>query len=94
MYHADKHPRGSELIVPEDCHIVQYENGSAALFSSVTMRTIKTVDGILTKELTEQKLRKNRPIAEPETCLVSIENPTSIGTVMGVSNMKEVYEVA
>jgi threonine aldolase len=35
MYHANKLPRGSEMIAAEECHVVQYENGSSALFSGV-----------------------------------------------------------
>lgn len=94
MYHADMHPRGSELLAAEESHVIQYENGSAAVFSSVTMRPIRTGDGVLTRALVETKIRKGRGVAEPETCLIAQENPSSIGTVTPLTNMREVYELA
>lgn len=85
--------RGDEIIVEENCHIVQHEVGAAALISGVQLRTIKGLNSIMSAAQVEAGIRED-DIHYPETGLICIENALSNGHVVPLNNMKDVYEAA
>jgi threonine aldolase len=40
-------PRGSEVILGEQCHIIQHEAGAASVIAAVQTRTVDAPDGVL-----------------------------------------------
>lgn len=85
--------RGDEIIVEENCHIVQHEVGAAAVISGVQLRIIKGEKGIMSASMVEAGIRES-DIHCPDTGLICMENALANGTVAPLDRMKEIYEVA
>lgn len=87
--------RGSEVILPDECHIVRYENGGAAVICGLQLRTIKTSSGIMPPEEVEKRIRRRTDnICFPSTGLIAMENTFSTGDMIPIDAMKKVREVA
>lgn len=85
--------RGNEIIVEENCHIVQHEVGAAAVLSGVQLRTIKGTKGIMDPKDVSKAIRET-DIHYPQTGLICMENALSNGTVVPLARMKEIYDIA
>lgn len=85
--------RGNEIIAEENCHIVQHEVGGIAVLSGVHLRTVRGNRGIMEPGDVEKAIREN-DIHYPETGLICMENALSNGTVVPLSRMKEIYDIA
>ena len=72
-------PRGSEVILDDQCHIVQHESGAASIIAGVQLRTIDTHESILSPDAIEQRVRIGDDIHEPKTSLICLENAHSNG---------------
>jgi threonine aldolase len=81
-------PRGSEVILDENCHIVQHEAGGAAIIAGVQLRTVATARGCLSHEDVATRIRGN-DIHYPPTALVCLENAHSNGRVFTLAQMDE-----
>jgi len=86
-------PRGSEVILGEQCHIIQHEAGAASVIAGVQTRPIFAPAGILPPEAIEERIRGN-DIHFPPTSLVCLENAHSSGRVVPLSYMREVADLA
>ena len=86
-------PRGSEVILGEQCHIIQHEAGAASVIAGVQTRPIFAPDGVVPLAAIEERIRGN-DIHFPPTSLVCLENAHSSGRVISLSYMKEVSELA
>jgi len=86
-------PRGSEIILGEESHIVQHEAGGAAVIAGVQLRTVATKHGALTRNDVASRIRGD-DIHYPPTSLVCMENAHSNGRVIQLSQMDEVFNVA
>jgi threonine aldolase len=85
--------RGTEVILGEECHIVQHEAGAAAVIAGVQTRTIGAPDGTLPPEAIRQRVRR-ADLHAPETSLICLENAHSLGRVAGLEAMDAVRAVA
>lgn len=86
-------PRGSEVILDENCHIVQHEAGAAAVIAGVQLRTVQTPRGCLSKNDIGSRIRGN-DIHYPPTSLVCLENAHSNGRVIPLAEMDEAVAAA
>lgn len=86
--------RGNEVIVGDDCHIIEHEAGAAAVISGVQFRTVESSKGILNPEKVISKIRKEKDIHFPETALICLETAHSSGKVVPLSVMEEIYNGA
>lgn len=86
-------PRGSEVILGEECHIVVHEAGAAAVISAVQLRCISAPDGILKPEEIEKRLRL-QDLHAPATSLICLENAHASGRVVSLAYMDEVLSLA
>jgi threonine aldolase len=86
-------PRGSEIILGEQCHIIQHEAGAASVIAGVQTRTVNAPGGILPLEEVEARIRGD-DIHYPPTSLISIENAHSSGKVVPLDYMKELSSLA
>jgi threonine aldolase len=87
-------PRGSEVILGEDCHIVQHEVGASSVIAGVQLRTVPSDKGLLDAQLIEERIRPDGDIHFPETSLICLENAHSNGRVIPLEKTQEVYRVA
>ena len=81
-------PRGSEVILDENCHIVQHEAGGAAVIAGVQLRAVATAHGCLSWDNVATRIRST-DIHYPPTSLVCIENAHSNGRVFSLEGMDE-----
>ncbi|MDH7484086.1 MAG: low-specificity L-threonine aldolase, partial [Spirochaetales bacterium] len=86
-------PRGSEVIVGEESHIVQHEAGAAAIIAGVNLRPISAPDGRLDSEAIAARIRGD-DIHYPPTSLICMENAHSSGRVVPLEVMRKVLNVA
>lgn len=85
--------RGTEVILEENCHILQHEVGSPAIIAGVQIRPVKSNKGEMNPNDVEKTIR-GEDIHFPETSLICVENAHSNGRVLSIQNMKEIYAVA
>ena len=85
--------RGTEVILGEECHIIQHEAGAASVIAGVQTRTIPAPNGILTAAAIRERLRK-QDLHAPETSLICIENAHSLGRTVPLAAMDEVRKIA
>lgn len=86
--------RGDEVIIGDDCHIVEHEAGASSVISSVQLRTLASDKGALSPDDIESKVRIGEDIHTPSTGLICIENPHSNGRVIPLENMEKIYGIA
>jgi len=86
-------PRGTEVLLGEECHIIQHEAGAASVIAGAQLRTISAPDGIITPNALEKRLRK-RDLHAPATSLICMENAHSHGKTVSLSVMNEVQKTA
>jgi threonine aldolase len=85
--------RGTEIILGEECHIIQHEAGAASVIAGVQTRAIPAPDGILTAKALKERLRKG-DLHGPPTSLICLENAHSLGRAVPLAAMDEVRETA
>ncbi|MDR0707749.1 MAG: aminotransferase class I/II-fold pyridoxal phosphate-dependent enzyme [Treponema sp.] len=86
-------PRGTEVILGEECHIIQHEAGAASIIAGVQTRPVSAPDGVLTPDNLIKRLRKAE-LHEPATSLICVENAHSLGRVVSLVDMGAVRAVA
>jgi len=87
-------PRGSEVILDDECHIVQHEAGGSAIIAGVQLRTVKCPDYILTADEITRRIRIGEDIHEPRTSLICLENAHSAGKVIPIKEMEAIRRTA
>ena len=85
--------RGTEVILGEECHIIQHEAGAASIIAGVQTRSISAPDGILPAKALRERLRK-QDLHMPPTSLICLENAHSLGKSVPLAAMDEVRQVA
>ena len=85
--------RGTEVLLGEECHIIQHEAGAASIIAGVQTRTIPAPDGILTTDALLARLRKQE-LHMPPTSLICLENAHSLGRVVPLEAMDNVRKIA
>jgi len=86
-------PRGSEVILGDDCHIVQHEVGAPAVIAGVQLRCINSRQGELDPLEIASKIR-GEDLHFPVTSLICLENAHSNGRVIPLQNMAAIHAIA
>jgi len=86
--------RGDEVILDDQCHIIQHEAGASSIIAGVQLRAIDTKDGLMDIDNVESKIRKEINIHYPKTTLICLENALSNGKVLSIEYMKSIYQLA
>ncbi|MDQ0254955.1 threonine aldolase [Evansella vedderi] len=86
---------GQEIIMDNEAHVFLYEGGATSAFAGVQSRTLTNDRGKMGLDDLEEAIR-GEDIHFPETALIWLENShnRSGGSVLPVSYMREVYELA
>jgi threonine aldolase len=85
--------RGTEVILGEECHIIQHEAAAAAIIAGVQTRPAPAPDGVLSAAALTERLRK-RDLHAPATSLICLENAHSLGRAASLSAMDETRRLA
>ena len=87
--------RGDEVIIYDDCHIIQHEAAASAVIAGVQLRALSGRGSEPDAELIRSKIRIDpEDIHQPRTGLICLENAHSDGRVISLENMRRVREVA
>lgn len=86
--------RGSEVILDDNCHIVQHEAGASSIIAGVQLRTINSKNGIFLPNEIASRIRTAEDIHEPKTSLICLENAHSSGKVLQLEFMQEVRRIS
>lgn len=86
---------GSEVVLEQHAHIVEYEYGAAAALSGLQVHPVVTPDGLLTSEHVESAIRSTSRYL-PVTGVIAIENThmDSGGRVMPLEVARGIRETA
>ena len=81
---------GDEVICDKNAHIFQYESGSPAKLSGLSMNLLNGEDGILFPEQVEQAIRPTTAYYMPHSKVIEIENTHNVagGVVYPIENIK------
>jgi threonine aldolase len=85
--------RGTEVILGNECHIIQHEAGAASVIAGVQTRPVPAPDGVLPLETVRRYIRK-RDLHAPATSLVCVENAHSSGRVAPLADMDALKTLA
>jgi threonine aldolase len=66
---------GDEIICDKNAHIFQYESGSPAMLSGLSMNLIDGKNGIITTEQVESVIRPTSAYYMPRTKVIEVEVP-------------------
>ncbi|MEA5084581.1 MAG: low-specificity L-threonine aldolase [Lachnospiraceae bacterium] len=87
--------RGQEIILPDNCHVVQHEGGAAAYICGGQFRCIQPINGEMDLTVVEKSIRKDpEDIHQTSTALITYENADSDGQVRSVEYMAKVKALA
>ena len=86
-------PRGTEVILGEQCHIIQHEAGAASIIAGVQVRPIDAPAGVLDPEAVSSRIR-GEDIHYPATSLICVENAHSSGRVVSLGALDALRAVA
>jgi threonine aldolase len=79
-------PRGSEVILGEECHIVAHEAGAPSVIAGVQTRCVPNPGGVLKPEEIRKRLRR-QDLHAPATSLICLENAHSMGRAVALADM-------
>ena len=87
---------GDEIICDKNAHIFQYESGSPAMLSGLSMNLIEGINGIITPEEVEPLIRPTSAYYMPRTKVIEVENTHNVagGVVHPIDNIKELKILA
>ena len=85
---------GDEVVLAENCHVVQHEAGAAALISRVQLRPASPGSPHLLPQDLAERIREPGDIHYPRTGLVCVEQATSSGTAIPLKTLTEIHELA
>ena len=86
-------PRGTEVVLGEECHIIVHEAGAAAMIAGVQTRCVPAPDGMMKPEEIRRRLRR-QDLHAPATSLICVENAHSSGRVLSLAAMDAVRSLA
>ena len=83
---------GTEVVIDQAAHLVNFEEGGAAAWSGVQLRGVESPDGIPDPEAFTAAIRGTSPFV-PETSLLCLENTHNAagGKVIPVERVAEAY---
>lgn len=87
---------GDEVICDKNAHIFQYESGSPAMLSGLSLNLIDGMNGIITPKQVEPLIRPTSAYYMPQTKVIEIENTHNVagGVVHPIENIKALKTLA
>ena len=87
---------GDEVICDKNSHIFQYESGSPAMLSGLSLNLIDGKNGTITPEQVEPLIRPTSAYYMPQTKVIEVENTHNVagGVVHPIENIKALKSLA
>jgi len=87
---------GDEVICDKNAHIFQYESGSPAMLSGLSLNLIDSENGIITLAQVEPLIRPTSAYYMPQTKVIEVENTHNVagGVVHPIENIKALKTLA
>jgi len=87
---------GDEIICDKNAHIFQYESGSPAMLSGLSMNLIEGINGVITPEEVEPLIRPTSAYYMPRTKVIEVENTHNVagGVVHPIENIRDLKTLA
>lgn len=87
---------GDEIICDKYSHIFQYESGSPAALSGLSMNLLNSVNGVITPEQVEEVIHQSSAYYMTRTRVIEVENTHNVagGVVHPIENIKALKTVA
>ena len=87
---------GDEVICDKNAHIFEYESGSPAMLSGLSLNLIDGKNGVLTPEQVEPLIRPTSAYYMPQTKVIEVENTHNVagGVVHPIENIKALKTLA
>ena len=87
---------GDEIICDKNAHIFQFESGSPAMLSGLSMNLIEGVNGVITPEEVEPLIRPTSAYYMPRTKVIEVENTHNVagGVVHPIENIRNLKTIA
>lgn len=87
---------GDEVICDKNAHIFQYESGSPAMLSGLSLNLVVGENGIITPEQVEPLIRPTSAYYMPQTKVIEIENTHNVagGVIHPIENIKTLKTLA
>lgn len=87
---------GDEVICDKNAHIFQYESGSPAMLSGLSLNLVDGENGIITPEQVEPLIRPTSAYYMPQTKVIEIENTHNVagGVIHPIENIKTLKTLA
>lgn len=87
---------GDEVICEYQSHIFNYESGSPAALSGLSLHPLLGVKGVLSAEQIEEAIRPSSAYYMPRTKVIAIENThnRASGAVQPFENLKQIKKIA
>ncbi len=81
---------GDEIICDKNAHIFQFESGSPAMLSGLSMNLLDGKNGVITPEQVENAIRPSSAYYMPRTKVIEVENTHNVagGVVQPIENIK------
>jgi threonine aldolase len=86
-------PRGTEVVLGDDCHIVIHEAGAPAVIAGVQIRCVPGQGGVMDYGEIRKRLRK-QDLHAPPTSLICMENAHSAGRAVSLADMNAARSLA
>ncbi len=87
-------PRGGEVILGSESHVIAHEVGAAAALSGAFMRPLAFPGHMPNLAQIQNAIRDPEDIHYPETALIEVENPLSVGKVVPLETLQAIYALA
>ncbi len=87
---------GDEIICDKNAHIFQFESGSPAMLSGLSMNLLDGENGVITPEQVEDAIRPSSAYYMPRTKVIEVENTHNVagGVVHPIENIKALKTLA
>ncbi|MEG2537814.1 MAG: low-specificity L-threonine aldolase [Hydrogenoanaerobacterium sp.] len=85
--------RSNEIILSDCAHVAVHESGAAATLSAVMLRSLHYEGGIPVPSQIKAAIRPT-DIHMPVTGMIEVEEPLSIGKLVPIKTLEEIYELA
>ena len=87
---------GDEIICDKNAHIFQFESGSPAMLSGLSMNLIEGINGVIRPEEVEPLIRPTSAYYMPRTKVIEVENTHNVagGVVHPIENIRELKTLA
>ncbi len=87
---------GDEIICDKNAHIFQFESGSPAMLSGLSMNLLDGKNGVITPEQVEDAIRPTSAYYMPRTKVIEVENTHNLagGVVHPIENIKALKTLA